>query len=414
MRILSLAGVLGLAATAVWLAPLAHPQQSRSKSKAKAEDAFLSGPPFTMPDLLQRIGIIADKRLAAAIERRGLAFSPNELDYGRLQQAGAGAELMQIIKAKAPAPPPPPKVVPPPPPKYAGKVTLQCLPAECEILVNGRSRGNTVKGIMEVAELPVGDAIIDFRRPGFEGQQAALTLRAGVATTRFVTLRPTPETQARYGKLLLDKMAERLGGRPALQQAGLLNGAGKASLWVGGGQQTDWMITTKLKPPSMALIELAAGKQKWWTSLSAADCKTGGSKQVANTPVAKEMERLIRFYRDYQPAMLEERLRTVPVSTPDDHPDAQGNWLMRASLGEGTFLNVTLDSDATPQRVVYESSSGPGAGLEVLYSDYATVAKSFYPRAMTIRFTDQPHHGLEIHLTEVEFAPNLSDKEFHR
>jgi hypothetical protein len=416
MRISSLAAALGFALSVLSLIPAGIPAQAQQKgTRARPkEDAFLTGPPFTFNDLMQRIGIIADKRMAAAIEKRGITFAPTERDYERIRQAGAGPELIQAIKDKAPAPPPPPKPVPPPPPAHAGKLTLQCLPSECDVLVNGQPRGTTTKGILVISELPVGDAIIDFRKAGFEGQQVALTLRAGMATTRFVTLKPTVETQAHYGKLLLEKMAERLGGRAAFQQSGSMNGSGKASLWQAGGQQTDWMVTTRLKPPSMALIEIAAGKQKWWTSLSANDCKTGGSKQMASSPVAKEMERLVRFYRDYQPALLLERLRTVPVSTPDDHPDANGLWLLRATLGEGSYLDLTLDSDATPQRAVYKSPSGPGAGHEILYADYAMIDKSFYPRAMTIRFTDQPHHGLELHLSELEFAPKLSDKEFHR
>src|SRR5690349_11933822 len=105
-------------------------------AQTKGED-FFTGPPFALNDLLQRIGVIADRRLGTAIERRGISFSPTSADLDRLKQAGAGAELIKIITAKAP---PKPAAATPAPPARAGKISLRCAPAECDVVVNGKPR----------------------------------------------------------------------------------------------------------------------------------------------------------------------------------------------------------------------------------------------------------------------------------
>src|SRR5579872_4194454 len=58
MRILWLACAIGLAA-----ACLLPETAVQAQSKKAPEDPFFSGPPFTLDDILQRVGVIADKRL---------------------------------------------------------------------------------------------------------------------------------------------------------------------------------------------------------------------------------------------------------------------------------------------------------------------------------------------------------------
>src|SRR5579872_7340055 len=103
MRTSWLTCAIGLAAAC--LLPV---MAAQGQGKKAQEDPFFSGPAFSLDDILQRVGVIADKRLATAIERRGVNFSPSPADYDRLKQAGAGAEILHVIQAKAPPPPPPP------------------------------------------------------------------------------------------------------------------------------------------------------------------------------------------------------------------------------------------------------------------------------------------------------------------
>jgi hypothetical protein len=379
-----------------------------SAQSSAPQDTFFSGPPFALDDLLQRIGVIADKRLSTAIERRGISFSPTPADFDRLKHKGASAELIKTINDKAP-----PKPAPPPPPAHAGKVALQCVPAECDVVVNGKPRGKTADGAIELTDLPTGENTIDFRKDGFEGQQLVLNLNAGSSTSQTVTLRPTAATRARLGKQAFDRMIAKLGGQAALQKQKLIAASGSASLFQANGQRTEWQFTSRLKLPSMAMIEISGAKMKWWTSLSADDSKAGGAKQMTGGPVALEMEKLVRVYRDYQPAALVERWKSMNVTTQNVAPLA-GQWRFRASNADGAY-QISLDPDYTPRRVVYESASGLGSGMEVLYSDFATIdTTAWYPKAMVIKFSAQQQHGLELHFREIEFPEKVVDKEFHR
>ena len=398
--------VSALAAMA-WLC-LAPPVRSQEK------DPFFSGPPFSLEGLLQRVGVIADKRLATAVERRGIDFSPSAADYEKLKQAGASEALLKIVAAKAP----PPKSAPPKPapapaaPARAGRLSFQCVPAECEVSLDGKPQGSTTQGAIEFRGLPAGEHVVDFRKEGFEGQQFSLVMTAGASTAQTITLKPTGATRARAGKILLDKMIEKLGG-PALRRAATLTASGSASLFQAAGQRTEWQVTARLRLPSLALLEITGAGIRWWTSLNADDSKAGGSRQMAGKPVALEMEKLVRLYRDYQPAMLVERLRGTAVSALDLTPQPSGEYRVKSSASDGS-LQFTLGADATLHRVVYESASGLGSGLEVLYTEYAAIGGAWYPKSMAIKFSDKEQHGLELRFSEVAFVDKLPDKEFHR
>jgi hypothetical protein len=409
MRIFRRAPVL-LVLQALLLLPLLASAQSKAGQK---EDPFFSGPPFSLNDILQRVNIIPDRRLITAIDRRGLNFSPTQADYQKLKTAGASAQLIQVVTDKTPPPPKPAPPTPPPAPALSGPITLQCGPGECEILVNGKAHGLTSKGLLQLHGLPVGEIVVDFRKDGFEGQQVSLMLHADRPASKAVTLKPTAATQAAAGKQLLNKMIEKMGGVPALEGEAMLSASGNASLWPAGGQRTEWRVACRLKLPSQSLIEINGAGLHWWTSLSASESKADGTHKMKGGPVALEMEKLVRFYRDYQPLLLFARLQKMNLSATDLVPDANGQWHLHAIESDGSY-NVAAATDFTPVRVVHESASGLGSGLEIIYADYATIGKSYYPKTMAIKFSDQSQHGLELHFDHVEFVSKLTDKDFHR
>lgn len=392
--------------------------QAGTSQSGKGEDSFFSGPPFNLKDLLQRVGVIADKRLRIAVERRGVDFSPKPADIEKLKQAGASSELIQAVIQKAPAaaPPPkavaqPPKPVAPPPPAHAGKVSFQCVPAECEVVANSNPRGSTSGGSIELAELPTGENVIEFRKEGFEDQQLTLSLKPGSTVTQTITLKPNAATQGRLGQQLYDRMLAKLGGPPALKKEMLVSGTGNASLFQENGERTEWQFTSRLKLPSLAMIEITGAGLKWWTSLKADDSKAGGAPQMTGSPVALEMEKLVRFYRDYQLAVLIERWRGMTLTAPGAAP-INGQWRLRANNNDDAYT-VYLDPDYTPRRVVYESGSGLGSGMEVVYSDFIADKEPYY-KTMVIKFSAQQQHGLELQFRVIEFPDKLADKEFHR
>ena len=375
--------------------------------KAK-EDAFLSGPPFSLNDILQRVGIIADKRLREAISRRGINFSPTKADYDRLKAAGANADLIAVITAKAP-PPPPPQA--PPKPVMAGPVKLECAPAECDVAVNGQARGRTSSGRIEMAEVPPGDLFIDFRKDGYVGQQVNVALNPGAAVSRSVTLEPTNATRQAQGRQLFSAMVAKLGGPDALKESWLIEAGGSAALF-SSGPRTEWNATARVKLPVLASIEISGAGEKWRTSVKGTDSKAEGTGKLKGSPIALDMEKLVRLYRDYQPAALIERLNVMRLSATTTTPDDSGHLHFRAANDTESY-RLKLAQDGTPITVTYESNSGLGSGLEVVYSDYATVNKTWYPKSMAIKFSDQAQHGMELHFSDVHFPAGIADREFH-
>ena len=398
---------------ACFLPAAAQAPARKTQKSAPKEDAFFTGPPFSFNDILTRIGVIADKRLSTAIEHRGVSFAPTDDDYDKLRHAGASGEILNAIQSKAPPPPPAPRPAPKPePPAPAGPLTLSCVPADCDIVINGKPRGRTVNGKLDLTGLPPGQVVVDFQREGFVGQQVSLTLRSGVPASSSAILKPTPATQAQVGKNLFNRVVQQFGGADAFTQASVLTAAGNASLWQAGGQRTDWQISSKLRLPDMALLEISGAKEKWWTSLNGAESKADGTRRMAGGPVALEMEKLARLYRDYQPAVLMARIAKMNLGALP-MPGPAGRFHLNASGPDGTYI-LTIEKDGTLDDVVYQSASGLGSGLQVLYTDYAVIKKAWYPKSMTIKYTEQAQHGLELHFSTVDFGVRLTDKDFHR
>jgi len=59
--------------------------------------SLFQGTPFSLDDLIGRVGVIADSRLGVAIARRGISFSPTPSDYDKLKAAGAGPRVTEAI-----------------------------------------------------------------------------------------------------------------------------------------------------------------------------------------------------------------------------------------------------------------------------------------------------------------------------
>src|SRR5215469_2982031 len=163
------------------------PPQKISTTK-KAVDPFLTGPPFTFEQMLRLVhqNTISLRRRKHAIQRRGLAFLLTGEGTAKLKAAGAPLELLDAIKSKAIsasascpiAVPPPPTPPSPPPPKRppAGKLAIRCAPAECQINLNETPRGSTHDGLLELAEMPVGQSKITFKKDGYLDRSAVVTV----------------------------------------------------------------------------------------------------------------------------------------------------------------------------------------------------------------------------------------------
>ena len=150
-------------------------QAPQPKASQKTEDAFLTGKPLTLAEIVEAAPVIFEGRLRQAIQARGVDFAATAEALEQLRKAGVPEDLLKTITRLAPAPPSPPPPKEPPP---AGPLTLECSPAECEVMVNGVSQGVTQGGAKQISGLRPGRVFVDFRKEGYEGDRKSTRLNS--------------------------------------------------------------------------------------------------------------------------------------------------------------------------------------------------------------------------------------------
>lgn len=390
-------------------------QQHSVKKKNDKDHSPAAGSPLTLQQVIGAIPVTFEAQMLKAIESRGVTFYPSPVDVQKLKAAGATeAEISLIAETGAKFKP---VVAAPPPPTTAGPLTLTCAPVECSIEINGKPEGQTQGGVKKFASVPLGltsSVLVDFKKDGFIGQQVTVALKPNSPAAKGAALAPTEATQMKFGGALLSAALAKLGGDKGIKDAGEIIASGRASLFVSGGQGTDWSVVAKLKTPvQMASLDLEGAGTKWWVSLKGSETKFGGSGKMKGTPLALETEKLVQQYRDFQPATLLRALIARKYQTLADSPvlDPASGAAFKAS-GPSETYTVTVGPNGLPRKVVLDSASGLGSGLEVIYADYAAVGAAKVPKEMDI--TAHGERGAKFLFDTVKASPGLKDKEFHR
>ncbi len=386
------------------------------EKKAEKENSFLNGPPLTLQQVMEAAPVIYEAQMIKALENRGVSFYPGPAELQKLKAAKATDAEIALIQEKGEKFKP---VAAPPKPLTAGPLTLTCAPAECMIEINGKTEGQTQGGVKRIASVPLGltsSVFVDFKKDGYIGQQAMVQLKANTAAAKSVTLAPTEATQTKAGGLLLAAALAKLGGDKGLKDAGEMIATGRASVFLSGGERTEWSVVARLKEPAaMASLDLEGGGTKWWVSLKGSDTKSGGSGKVRGTPLAFETEKLVPEYRDFQPVTLLHLFVTGKYLTLSETAAADPAAIATLKASNATdSYTLTMAPNGLPQKVVFESASGLGSGLQVLYADYTAVGAAKVPKAMDIGITGHGEHGVKFRFDSVKASPGLKDKEFHR
>ena len=183
--------------------------QVEVQQKLSANDAlqrYTSGPPLTPGTLRSFIEALPEWVVLQAIQNRGVDFDSRQENLDLLRTAGASEPVLKLVREKAQRAP---VASPTPPP--TGTLVLTCAPSECAVSINGRGKEETVGGKRELEEIPVGGVYIDFVKQGYVDVKKEATVEAGKKKEVGVTLEPTPETRAKFGRELLAAMLVELG-----------------------------------------------------------------------------------------------------------------------------------------------------------------------------------------------------------
>jgi hypothetical protein len=400
---------------------LASPFQA-AKKNLKEQDKLLSGPPFSLEQIVGLLDVHPD-RLSKAIQNRGLNFEATPENTQVLRKAGASDKLLDLILHHAPV-----KIVAKAPPSLprVGNLVVKCSPAECNIGIDGTSRGSTINGTLEINDLPLKDVVVDFEKAGYVGQQKTVSVLSGTNVSSQAELDPSEATKAQFGAELLSMTVQALGGDAGLSATRSLFGAGAAVVWDKAGKRSDWTLDALVGVPNMALLELEGSNAKFWVALIGEKYKSGGDRtklaSLFGAPAADknraigsgELDASLRAYRDFQVSALIARIQrggfSLSANTSDQ--DAAGEFHLGA-MGHGESYDLTLDSEKLPVRLKYSSEAKPGIGLECVYSGFKAAGKGRYPSATEIKLADAPHHGIEVKLDSVTLVEDLREKDFN-
>ncbi len=363
---------------------LACPLLAAQEKKAD----FLAGPALTYADLQKAVGVVFDGRLKQAVEKRGINGAVTDAQLAQLRAAGASPALLDAIRAKArPEPSPAPNASTRP----TSRLTLQCAPAECEVLLNGKPVGSTREGMLELAGLTPGEAIVDFRRPGYLTEQIVVSLEPNTARVRAIRLTPDVETMRKAGRELFRKLTERMASTP---EPTPLTMTGTAILWT-EGKRSDWQLTGAVQPAAQsAFLEIQGAGLKWRATVKGAVVKSDGSRKLKGDAVAMEMEKLVRIFSSCQPAELMKRFSAPGTAylAMEARPDER-NRQLKVQNGSETAL-IIVAPDGTPLRIDTD-------GWELTWADFERLDSGLYPRTFSVRAAAANSAANELRLDKV-------------
>ena len=400
------------AVAALALAPMLLPQpavcqQKKQPSTSKKSDPFLTGAPFTFEQVLRfvRENVISPRRQKEAILNRGLDFSLTPEDLEKFKAAGASEEMLAVIRERAKPEVTRPVVVTPPPPivrPKQGGLVVTCAPAECEIFVGGVSKGPTRGGVLRVAGLAPGNIAVDFRKPGYIGSQAMITIEADKVSPLTAALEPDRATREAFGSELFKRMVQALGGAAAMHEALSVQAEGSLTAWAPDGKNTRWTIFLRNRPDRGLLQIKGAGSV--FHEVAYVGSRFTTSKGLKGDD-ARELPDDFGLFREHQLAGLIERL-----SAPKFKMVANAAGRIVEAEGSTEKLSITLDNDLRPALVRFGTATGLGSGI-VTYSDYAQIGAAYYPQSMQIK-VEATKRGVDIHFDKIELNPKLKDSDY--
>ncbi len=399
----TLAAVLGLAAADVSV--LAAPADQKQARGRKSSDPFMTGDPFTLDQvlILLKQDAIPLRRRKEAIESRGIGFPLSSDALSKLESAGAPEDILQVIKAKAKSAPAPVE----PKPAAKGMLNITCAPAECQVSLNGTAIGSTSGGKLELAGLTPGNWVVDFAKEGFVASQTSVVIEPAKAASVSATLEQDRSARERFGRQLLQKMIQALGGDDGLKTLSSVQAVGSTTLWAHDGASVRWTLLMRNRM-DRALFQAKSGRLLHEVMFDGSQFKA--SKNLKGDE-ALELPTDFGMVRDNQLPALISRLMNSKYKLLADHSDPVAGEDYSLFVESGTEkIAIGLDESLRPQRVKITTETGIGSML-INYGDYIQNGNAFYPKTMLIK-PDGKQQGIEVRFDRVELNPNLKDPDY--
>jgi len=379
-----------------------------NKSVHNTGDPFLSGPQLSFDHTLRLAGetAIPLQRRKQAIQNRGVDFSPTPEQIDKLKSAGAPEDLLKLIGSKRK-----PNASPAhsdPKPETLGSVAVTCVPAECEISLNGTPLGATAGGHLEMANLRPGNWAIDFKKDGYISQQNIVAVQPNLQLTVAVNLEPDRATQEAFGAELFKKVIDALGGDEALKELASVEATGSSTIATPNGKSVRWTLLMRNRP-DRALFQLRAGRGILHeVAFLGSEFKT--SKNLKGQE-ALDLPTGFGLIRDYQLSALIAKLQNPQFKMLANHSAPVDGEEYTLFAGDGVEkVAIGLDNELRPLRVRITTLAGVGSAV-ITYSDYCKNEKTIYPKTIEIRPEGWPQ-GIEVRFDTVDLSPKLNDNDY--
>ncbi len=375
----------------------------------KSSDAFLSGDPFTLDQLLVLLkqDAIPMRRRKEAIESRGIAFALSSDALSKLESTGASDDILEVIKSKAKPAASPAAAPPAPKPVAKGMLNLTCAPAECLVSLNGTAIGPTSGGKLDVAGLTPGNWVVDFAKEGYTTHQVSVTVEPAKSAAISATLDLDRAAREAFGKQLFQKMIQALGGDDGLKILASVQASGSTTLWGHDGASVRWTLLMRNRT-DRALFQAKAGRILHEVMFEGSEFKA--SKNLTGDE-ALQLPTDFGMIRDDQLPALIARLQSPGYKLTANHPDPVSGEDYSIVAASGTEkISIGLDANLRPQRIRIATAAGIGSAL-ITYADYIQNGNAFYPKTMLIK-PDAQQQGIEVRFDKVELNPNLKDTDY--
>ena len=361
----------------------------------KGDSTQAAGKPFSFDRLAKgvdgiRARVFTQQALINRIKEFGLAFRPTPEDLEKLKELGASPKLLSAIESASQPPVREIVATPPPPPPVVreGLLAVTCTPVDCAVFVGAKRIDMTSRGHLEGIKLPVGTATVAVAADGYEADPKTklLTITENGLTSIDFKLKPTQRTLEKAGGELFQRMVDALGGKEGLKETGFVRARGTALVYDRGGKPVAWSLAMLIKDRDKAKFSVTRDGQKYNVAF------TDEGYRWSKTPKCEEvqgLEDVLRLVREYQIGAVIDRLGKGQISLVAERvPPGSGEAVVLRSDGSPNSYVITLESEFRPKEIRLESS-GLGAGLKILFSDYVKQGKSFYPKVTQIVLPDE-------------------------
>jgi hypothetical protein len=381
----------------------------KTTAKAKpAGDTIPDGPALSIEFILKMLAqvkadVTDEPRIIAFINKRGLDFDGTQQNLDRLRIAGATADLIQLVATLKPPPPAPP---PPPPAPVTGTVELICAPAECSVRVDSGAERRTRSGKLMLDGMSLKDYSLEFRKEGYASRTERLVIASVVNPPLKVSLEPTSETKALWGRDLFAAVLRAIGGPSGLAEIKTFTASGAASSWDISGALSEWGIKAVFTPTTNSYDLGNASSGSFRVACEGEICpqkgkSSFGRKKVSGADAASLNTNIVQYNRYHLVALLERAsggdhrlLANAPPS-----PGLADQHLIIESREEN--YDITLDSSFLPASVTFKSKDGLDS-VKVTYALWNYLGNgSRYPRHTSVALPGEKQHGIHVRFENV-------------